>query len=209
MQAGDTPEFGPHSDPDEYKRWQLEQAVRGYVPPRFQAEIPIPEEVRAWAKAGRRAGGLYLTGPVGTGKTHLGFTALAEWCRNTETVPRAARYDTWDTIRFGPTVHTVRATALLDQLRPGVNDARLVVEDCQNARLLFIDDIGAEKPSEWTQEKLYEVIDERYSRCLPLIVTSNLPPRSLAEHVGERSASRLAEMCTLVPLTGPDRRRPS
>lgn len=208
MQAGDIPEFGPHSDPDEYKRWELTQAIRGYIPPRFRAEIHIPQEVIAWAKAGRGAGGLYLTGPVGTGKTHLGFAALAEWCRVTETVPRAARYDTWDTIRFGPTVHTVRATALLDQLRPGANDARQVVEDCQGARLLFIDDIGAEKPSEWTQEKLYEVADERYSRCLPLIVTSNLPPRSLAEHVGERTASRLAEMCTLVPLTGPDRRRP-
>jgi len=206
--AGDTPDFGPNSDPADYKRWQLHAAINGYVPPRFRKEINIPDQVTAWAEAGRAAGGLYLAGPVGTGKTHVGFAALAAWCRVTETEPQPARTDIWDTVRYGPTVHAVRATTLLDQLRPGLTDTRQAIEDCQNARLLFIDDMGAEKPSEWTQEKLYEVIDERYARCLPLIVTSNLPPRSLAEHVGERTASRLAEMCTLVPLTGPDRRRP-
>lgn len=209
MQAGSNdPMFGPDSDPAEYQRWRLNAAISGYLPPRFQEEIPLPEAVQAWVSAGREAGGLYLTGRVGVGKTHTGFAALAAWCRKTETEPTRARYDTWDTIRWGPSIHTVRATMLLDQLRPGADDARQIIADCQDARLLFIDDIGAEKPSEWTQEKLYEVIDERYARCLPLIVTSNLPPKSLSEHVGERTASRLAEMCTLVPLTGPDRRRP-
>ena len=208
MQAGsERPTFGPTTDPADYRRWQLHSAIAGYVPPRFRHEIILPELVLDWVNAGADAGGLYVTGPVGVGKTHVGYAALAAWCRLTETPPMPSRKDVWDAVRFGPNVHTVRATALLDQLRPGADDARQVVEDCQDARLLFIDDLGAEKPSEWTQEKIYEVIDERYARCLPLIVTSNLPPRALAEHVGERTASRLAEMCTLVPLTGPDRRR--
>ena len=99
-------------------------------------------------------------------------------------------------------------TDLLDDLRPG-DDARQRVRDCQNARLLVIDDVGAEKASEWTQERLYSVIDHRYANCLPLIVTSNLPPAKLAEQTGDRAASRLAEMCKVVAMTGTDRRRPA
>jgi len=44
---------------------------------------------------------------------------------------------------------------------------------------------------------------------MPLILTSNLPPKELAPQVGDRAASRLAEMCEVVPMTGTDRRRPA
>ena len=57
-------------------------------------------------------------------------------------------------------------TDLLDDLRPG-DDSRQRVRDCQNCKLLILDDIGAEKASEWTQERLYSVIDHRYANCLP------------------------------------------
>lgn len=210
MQAGNEPPvFGPDSDPAEYRRWQMLQAIRATIPARFRAPVEIPDPVRAWAERGEEAGGLYLTGTVGAGKTHLAFAALAEWCVVTDTTPRRAYSSQWEQVRYPPTVHMVRMTTLLDQLRPGADDAREVITDCQRTRLLFIDDVGAEKPSEWTQEKIYEVVDERYAQCKPLIVTSNLPPKALAEHVGERTASRLAEMCTVVALTGADRRRPS
>ncbi|MEV6035988.1 ATP-binding protein [Nonomuraea sp. NPDC052116] len=200
----------PGDDPDEQLRRHLENSIAGFIPPRFRAEIELPKPAVEWAANGHNAGGLYLTGPVGVGKTHTAYAALAAWCRATNTTPFMAGYDHnyGVTNRYGPTVHVVRATTLLDQLRPGADGAREIVSDCQRARLLYIDDMGAEKPSEWTQERLYEVIDERYVACRPLIVTSNLPPKSLADHVGERTASRLAEMCELVPLTGSDRRRP-
>ena len=73
----------------------------------------------------------------------------------------------------------------------------------------MIDDIGAEKASEWTAERLYTIVDHRYANCLPLMVTSNLPPSKLTEQTGERTASRLAEMCQVVAMTGTDRRRPA
>lgn len=212
MPAGtNTPEFGPDSDPEEYQRYLLAQAIMATVPPRFRAPVDLPKAAQEWAERGREAGGIYLTGPVGVGKTHTAYAALAAWCMTTGVVPQpgGVSHNYGLTSRYGPTVHTVRATTLLDQLRPGVDNARDVVADCQRVKLLYIDDLGAEKPSEWTQERLYEVIDERYVGCMPLIVTSNLPPKALAEHVGERTASRLAEMCTLVALTGADRRRPS
>jgi DNA replication protein DnaC len=211
LDGNSTPEFGPNSDPEEYRLHLLDQAIMAAIPPRFRAPIDLPKAVQEWADKGRDAGGLYLTGPVGVGKTHAAYAALAAWCRTTGVVPQpgGVSHNYGVTSRYRPTVHTVRATTLLDQLRPGVEDAREVVADCQRVKLLYIDDLAAEKPSEWTQERLYEVIDERYVGCMSLIVTSNLPPKALAEHVGERTASRLAEMCTVVPLTGTDRRRPS
>lgn len=185
---------------------KLAASVAAFIPPRFAAEIEIPKAVTAWAALGRKAQGLYLAGPVGTGKTHAAWMSVRLWCEHAG-MPPASRRPASDGIPArGPAVIFTRMTDLLDDLRPG-DDSRQRIRDCQGAELLVIDDLGAEKPSEWTQERFYSVIDERYTRQLPLIVTSNLPPSKLAEQAGERTASRLAEMCEVVVMTGHDRRR--
>lgn len=189
---------------------RLVQAIGAFIPPRFKATITPPEPVAAWAALGREAQGLYLTGQVGTGKTHTAWMAVAAWCAAAGVQPYngywAEGYEGggWR----GPNIVFTRMTDLLDDLRPG-DDSRLRIRDCQRADLLAIDDLGAEKASEWTQERFYSIIDHRYANCLPLIVTSNLPASKLAAQTGERAASRLAEMCTVVPLTGADRRKPA
>jgi DNA replication protein DnaC len=191
-------------------RLRLRRAIGAFIPPRFSKLIDIPQAVTGWAENGKSAQGLYLAGPVGTGKTHTAWTALAIWCLATGTMPRGeTREDDWlGDGRIRPTVIFTRMTDLLDDLRPG-DDARQRVRDCQLAGLLVLDDLGAEKASEWTQERLYSVVDHRYANCMPLIVTGNLPPAKLAEQTGDRTASRLAEMCQVVPVTGADRRRAS
>jgi DNA replication protein DnaC len=191
------------------RRDQAIQHIKAFIPPRFRGAIEMPAEVAAWVDRGTEAQGLYLAGPVGTGKTHTAWFAVGHWCLSTGITPRTPRnqgVEGWSTA--GPTVIFTRMTDLLDDLRPG-DFSRQRVRDCQNASLLVIDDVGAEKASEWTQERLYSVIDHRYANCLPLIVTSNLPPSKLAEQTGERAASRLAEMCQVVAMTGTDRRRPA
>lgn len=187
---------------------KLRNAIGAFIPPRFRDPVEIPDEIRAWATLGDKAQGLYLAGQVGTGKTHAAWNAMALWCLATDTRPRGEGYSDWTEARTRPTVVFSRLTDLLDDFRPG-DDSVQRVRDCQNARLLIIDDVGAEKPSEWTQERLYSVVDHRYANCMPLIVTGNLPPAKLAEQTGGRVASRLAEMCRdhIVPMTGNDRRR--
>jgi len=177
------------------------------IPPRFRVPVTIPAAVEAWASCGRDAQGLYLTGPVGTGKTHAAWMAVRKWCAATGVIARGIPQEARGGAVSGPAVIFTRMTDLLDDLRPG-DGARARVRDCQRAALLVIDDLGAEKASEWTQERLYSVIDHRYAACLPLVVTSNLPPANVGEQAGDRTASRLAEMCTVVPMTGTDRRRP-
>src|SRR3546814_11554545 len=58
-----------------------------------------------------------------------------------------------------------------------------------------------------TEEVTYRLIDHRYTHCLPTIFTTNVPTSNLRDQLGDRVASRLAEMCTRVTLTGSDRRR--
>jgi DNA replication protein DnaC len=197
---------------DEY----LVARVHAGIPTRFAARIDVPPAVRAWLED-PTPNSLYLTGGVGTGKTHAAFEVL-RLLREAKMAPAATGNSTGDEWIFRDAGIPVpprardaevwRATTLLDRMRPGSDDARSVVDICQRAGLLLLDDLGAEKPSEWTQERLYELIDERYAWQRPLIVTSNVPPKALAEWVGDRVASRLAEMCVVVALTGPDRRRP-
>jgi DNA replication protein DnaC len=188
-------------------RDKLAQSVMSFIPLRFRATVTLPADVDSWARRGMDAQGLYLAGQVGTGKTHTAWHAAATWCVVTGTVPSDGKHSPYEG-RFTPTVIFTRMTDLLDDLRPG-DDARQRVRDCQNCKLLILDDVGAEKASEWTQERLYSIIDDRYANCRPLIVTSNLPPTKIGEQTGARTESRLAEMCEVVPLVGADRRKPA
>jgi len=71
---------------------------------------------------------------------------------------------------------------------------------------LFIDDFGTEKGSEWVLETLYSIIDKKYEDVIPMIITSNLDLNALGVKMGDRIASRIAEMCDVVEMTGLDRR---
>ena len=60
--------------------------------------------------------------------------------------------------------------------------------------LLIIDDIGAEKTSDWVQEVIFRIVDSRYRRNKPIMATSNLEPKLLSERIGARAYDRLVEM---------------
>lgn len=76
--------------------------------------------------------------------------------------------------------------------------------------LLILDDLAAESKSEYMQEIVYEVINNRYLAGLPLIVTANLTADELkhpADITNQRIFSRLYEMCIPLEVKGEDRRR--
>ena len=55
-------------------------------------------------------------------------------------------------------------------------------------------------------EQLYAIVDERYASNRSIVVTTNLDDERLEEQIGERTVSRLAEMCEPLPMYGDDRR---
>lgn len=75
-----------------------------------------------------------------------------------------------------------------------------IMYSMKHADVLILDDLGAEKPTEWTQAVLFEIIDYRYNSNLPIIITTNCLPEELKEKIGERSVDRLREMCKLVTI---------
>jgi len=133
------------------------------------------------------AGNLLFLGALGVGKTHAALAAAR------------ARWDRGDDVTFWPTVE------LFDALRP---DGGATVADLTGVDLLILDDLGVEKPSDWTSERLYAVVNRRWMNRLPIIATSNLEPAGLAGVLGGRTWSRLIGGDTVVlGVGGIDRRR--
>lgn len=146
----------------------------------------IVEPLRQWSV---EPVNLLLFGPVGTGKSHAAA---------------AAAFETW---MRGYDVECWEVPVLLDEIDWRAPDAALVVRTVSRCDVLLLDDLGADPLSEWARGRVTRVVTERWRRDLPTIVTTNLEPDGLADAVGERVYSRLADDAVAVKVTGPDRRR--
>src|SRR5690349_15279768 len=147
--------------------------------------------------------GLFFVGDPGVGKTHLAVAILRQVI-----LTRGARgifYDTRDLLKLirGTYSNEVKTTEL-DVLKP-----------VMDADLLVLDDLGAEKTSEWVEETLNLIVNTRYNERRTTIFTSNypdLPPDTnpgvvtLHDRIGFRMRSRLHEMCDFLDLEGADYR---
>jgi DNA replication protein DnaC len=143
--------------------------------------------------------GLCLIGPPGIGKTHIATAILRRVI--VEKRARGLFYDVRDLLRIiRSTYNPIVRTAEMDVLRP-----------VMDAELLVLDDLGAEKPSEWVEETMNLIVNTRYNERRPTIFTTNyedLPDEadldSLKVRIGFRMHSRLHEMCEFLEYDGGD-----
>ncbi|MBI4596513.1 MAG: ATP-binding protein, partial [Candidatus Tectomicrobia bacterium] len=144
--------------------------------------------------------GLTFLGETGVGKTFLACAILRELIHRKH-IPGAIVY----------------VPKLLDKIRSSYGayaesppsgkkrrTANVVMELVSTIDFLILDDLGAEKTSPWVMERLTMVVNDRYEKMLPTIVTSNEGLSRLAKRVGKRTVSRLAEMNRTVLMEGED-----
>ena len=131
--------------------------------------------------------GLLLFGTVGTGKTY------AAACVANALIDKG---------------YPCMVTRFAD-IAKGIFDGKFTCHDFNKYSLLVLDDLAAERKTEYMQEIVYNVIDSRYRAGLPLIVTTNLTSEELKHPTDisyQRTFSRLLEMCLPVKVEGKDKR---
>nr|PZN57966.1 MAG: DNA replication protein DnaC [Chloroflexota bacterium] len=169
----------------------------------FQTDLPMwtpaqQQSLRtalkiAMAYAENPDGWLLLEGTYGCGKTHLA-AAVGN-----------ARLEMGDTVLF------ITSPDLLDHLRGTYGPSSEIGYDemfdrVRNAPLLILDDLGVENPSHWAQEKMFQLLNYRYSRRMPTVITTNAD----LDMLDPRVRSRLLDesMIHRVRITAPDFRTP-
>lgn len=184
-----------------------ELSLRAVIPERHHPARHIPPALQSWDGST----GAFLYGSVGTGKSWSASALMKRsWIRQ------------YRITGYAPAMIWMNVATVFADIRSSMQQKSSQRHDpLQPARscwLLALDDLGSERPSAWTAEHLYVLLNERYERMLPTIVTSNYDLGQLVNRMtptddegsarGEQIVSRLAGMTIQVPFEGEDRRVP-
>ena len=166
---------------------------------RDPARAPVYGAVKEFAKqiAERldAGDGMWLMGDVGTGKTTLAML-----------VSKAAA-EAERTVAIYSLPHLLARIRRTYDTEAGEQSYLEFFERLTAVDLLHVDDLGAEKRSDWVLEQLYAIVNERYEAQRSMVVTTNLDQAALEEQIGPRTVSRLVEICgDPLPLFGDDLR---
>ncbi|HVJ08274.1 MAG TPA: ATP-binding protein [Acidisarcina sp.] len=161
---------------------------------------------------GTEGKGLLITGSIGVGKTHLAVGILHSlitikgvqglFCDYRELLKEIQ--------------HSYNPQVAMTELE--------VLDPIFKAEVLLLDELGAQKPTDWVWDTVALILNTRYNDKRTTIITTNYPDQppgavattaaaramreeSLGDRIGERMRSRLAEMCVTVEMQGGDFRR--
>lgn len=136
---------------------------------------------------------LFISGGPGTGKTVLSCSIGKKAIRNSKRVKF---------ISYPAFIMKIQSS-FRDTMENPFSQAEYVGT---YEGILIIDDLGAEKLTEYVRQITYYILNEREQRQLATIITSNFSLAELDDQLDSRISSRIAGMCRVIKLTGEDRR---
>lgn len=195
-----------HEQDARRRKWRQDLIAvwRAQVPPLYAAAAVqhLPDAQRTvvvqwWNDTTQTV--LLVRGAVGLGKTWLAY-ALGDHAVTSGApamvVPAVTYLDLVRSAAFG--------RAADDALNPDASD---VVNGARSKSFFALDDFGADRPSEWVQAHLTQLLDYRITRGLRTMLTTNADTRTLLTLYGPRVVSRLSgTYCTTLQLSGRDLR---
>lgn len=167
------------------------------IPERFVDEGVDDEQTKTIADALLDGKNVYVVGPVGTGKTRIASKAAKKLV-----------------LSSGKLVRMTGFWKVLDAIKASFDGGPDPLPAYQGVGILVLDDIGKESPTDFALERLFALMDERYNRALPTLVTTQYAPSDLARRLASRGdaataqaiVSRIVGGCVSVELSGEDRR---
>ena len=160
---------------------------------KFVDEYPMPQPF-----------GLLFMGPQGIGKTHLAVGIIKKLIRE-KSIP--SLFCTFPEL----------LKEIQDSWNPVSQSSEMtLLEPVLNVEVLVLDELGAQKPSDWVRDQVAYILNYRYNENKVTIITTNfLDPAtspakedrkidSLSQRIGERIRSRLFEMCKTIKMDGKD-----
>ena len=140
-------------------------------------------------------GGICIYGRAGNGKSHLAAALVNR------------------VIQRGFTAVFIEVPDLFSKIKAtygadGTGSEDKIMTALGKCDLLVLDDAGAERPSEWVQEKFFQIINTRYKNRLPVVITTNTKDMAgLEDIIGFRAYDRVLEMCLPLKNNGESYRR--
>lgn len=164
------------------------------------------EYAKPWAKSVLdQDTGLYLFGLQGRGKTYNAVATLVHAVLTGALITSVSI-----PITSSKSAKFVNVPDWIENCRRSYNKDSKAANEADSVfevYLLCLDDIGIENPTEWAKERIYTLINDRYNKCLPTIITSNKKLSDLGAHLNcPPIASRIYEMCRQFEFAGSDKR---
>lgn len=147
--------------------------------------------------------GLFITGPKGTGKTHLAAAIANQLMQQGTPVICMTMIDL---------LERIKRTYEQNRQYGGEISEGSVLDTYKRVQLLIIDDMGKEPATEWAVSKIYAIINARYEAYMPTIITTNYSDAELVRRLtpkdsgdpttADATIDRLREMCAAIVTTG-------
>ena len=173
--------------------------VWGLVPRKFRYELTYKQELLKHTWESQK--GLFMYGDVGTGKSTFLHNFYFDKC-----LKILIDYEALDHADIKKDNQIIYFSSFVISLQTNFDTAEQRINTLAEVKNLYIDDLGAEKCTDYVKQMLYTLINQREMNCLNTYIASNLSLDQIDKYYDPRISSRIAGMCEIVKFTGGDKR---